>query len=209
MIMMYVRPLPPTTFIYHWFNWISVPASQSAQAVRGYICASYLLMWDCVSCWYSQYVQSTSRGSLLETNNRLLSEPHTTVHLSAESFRLSEGLSLLKMRHRISFALILWQVICPTFGQDFRTFLDVHTKPIENYIMEGYGNGWTNCDLMSIMPIPNQSFMLRRQFVMDMERIKTLDMRSLLSFSSCLLIAAKAQDHETISKLTQFGWSSS
>ena len=40
---------------------------------------------------------------------------------------------------------------------------------------------------------------------MDMERIETLDMSSLLSFSSCILIAAKADDHETISKLTQFG----
>ena len=110
------------------------------------------------------------------------------------------------MRHIVLFALIVWQVICHTFGQDFRTFLEVHAKPIENYIMEGYGDGWTNCDLMSITPIPNQYFsMLRRHFVMDMERIKTLDMSSLLSFSSCLLIAAKADDHETISKITQFG----
>ena len=98
--------------------------------------------------------------------------------------------------------LMLNNFVC---GQDFGTFVAQHAKNIENYIMVGYGEGWKSCDLIST----SKSYQLLNSpnFVMDLDKIESIDIGSLLSSSTCVLIISLASDKETISRLVEFGQS--
>ena len=88
-------------------------------------------------------------------------------------------------------------------GQDFGTFLAKHAKNIENYIMVGYGEGWKSCDLISTF----KSYQLFNSpnFVIDMDKIESIAIGSLLSSATCILIISQASDNETVSGLVEFG----
>ena len=92
-------------------------------------------------------------------------------------------------------------------GQDFRAFVATYSKPIENYIMAGYGKGWRNCDILSInskLPITYQQFE-SVHFVMDMDEFDSIDINSLLAPSTCTLIISEAMDKATIARLAELG----
>ena len=105
------------------------------------------------------------------------------------------------MNQIIIFSLLMFNnFVC---GQDFGTFVAQHAKSIENYIMVGYGEGWKSCDFMST----SKSYQLFNSpnFVMDMDKLGSIDIGSLLSSSTCILIISQASDNETISGVIEFG----
>ena len=110
-----------------------------------------------------------------------------------------------KMRLAILFALI--RIDYSVCGQDFRAFVATHAKPIENYIMAGYGKGWENCDILSIISKLPKTYQLFNSvhFVMDMDEFDSVDINSLLAPSTCILIISEAVDNATIARLAEAG----
>ena len=92
-----------------------------------------------------------------------------------------------------------------TFGTETRMFLDRYRDEIQEYIMTGHEKGWKNCDILSANTSPHD----REPHVsMDLEHIKTLDIKTTFASSSCLLVSYDVEGNESLSTLLDFGWSS-
>ena len=70
---------------------------------------------------------------------------------------------------------------CESHGSELNTFLAKHQTAMEEYIMTGYGNGWTHCDIMG-----EKSTELEHipQVKIDIERLKTIDIGATFSASA-------------------------
>ena len=93
--------------------------------------------------------------------------------------------------------------------RDLGLFLREHREQIQTYIMAGYGDGWSHCDVMSADPPHTEALFhsLSPQFVIDFAMLNKLDMNSMLSFSfsHCLLAAYHIKSKEDLSDILQFG----
>ena len=71
--------------------------------------------------------------------------------------------------------------------------------------MTGHERGWKNCDILSANTLPHD----RGPHVsMDLEHIKTLDIKTAFASSSCLLVSYDVEGKESLSTLLDFGLSS-
>ena len=91
-------------------------------------------------------------------------------------------------------------------GQDLGRFVAEHKQAIEAHIMAGYGGGWKECDLLAISPQENDLQPDTPQFVMDLASLKAFDIRTSLSNSHCLLIAAHVGNQRILAEVIEFGW---
>ena len=73
---------------------------------------------------------------------------------------------------------------------------------IQNYIMTGYESTWRHCDLLSANIYSNEGV---QQVTMDLDKIKTLNVKSVFSSSACLLVIYDASSKSGLSTLLQFG----
>ena len=117
-----------------------------------------------------------------------------------------KGFCTVKKKHskqevsmRALAALLYFGVV---YGQNLDQFLKEHKVEIQNYIMAGYGEGWTNCDVLSLDPITMDA----PQFIMGFATFNKLDSNSALSSSHCLLTAHYIESKESLSAIIKFGW---
>ena len=71
--------------------------------------------------------------------------------------------------------------------------------------MTGHEKGWKNCDTLSANTLPHDK---EPHVSMDLEHIKTLDIKTTFASSSCLLVSYDVEGNESLSTLFDFGWSS-
>ena len=98
-------------------------------------------------------------------------------------------------------ALVLYFGV--VLGQNLDQFLKEHRAKIQDFIMAGYGEGWTNCDVLSLNPTRVDD---APQFIMGFETFNKLDINSALSSSHCLLTAHYIESKESLSAIIKFGW---
>ena len=80
--------------------------------------------------------------------------------------------------------------------------LTIYKKAIENYIMTGYESRWQHCDLLS----SNRYFFEDvPQIIIDLDKLKMLDVKSTFSKSSCLLVYYDENNMVSLSALLDFG----
>ena len=96
-----------------------------------------------------------------------------------------------------------------TFGQDADVFLTKYRGNIVKYIMKGYGDGWTHCDVIHDVSETKQTNFYDEtpSFVMDVDKLHTMDIPRIFSSSFCLLISAHVKSNQSLSDLIKFGWS--
>ena len=111
----------------------------------------------------------------------------------------------LTMEHLIVLIIFLSSQSCSR-GQDFGRFIAKHKEVIENYIMAGYGSGWSECDLMAVSPQKNDKLFNVPGFVMSMAYLKAFDISRELSDSHCLLLTAHVENSTLLADLIEFGW---
>ena len=108
-------------------------------------------------------------------------------------------------KHQVSMralaALVLYFGV--VLGQNLDQFLKEHRAKIQDFIMAGYGEGWTNCDVLSLNPTGVDD---APQFIMGFETFNKLDINSALSSSHCLLTAHYIESKESLSAIIKFGW---
>ena len=107
--------------------------------------------------------------------------------------------------NKASLCFILLLFSKHSLGQDLGPFLAGHREQIETYIMAGYGDGWSYCDVMSAGLPHTKAYGLSPQFVIDFAMLNKLDMNSMLQFSPCLLAAYHIKSKEGLSDILQFG----
>ena len=100
--------------------------------------------------------------------------------------------------------LLIWGANV-TFGAEKRMFLDRYRDEIQEFIMTGHEKGWKNCDILSSNTLPHDR---EPHFSMDLEYIKTMDIKTTFASSSCLLVSYDVEGNESLSTLFDFGWSS-
>ena len=107
----------------------------------------------------------------------------------------------------IPFILLCLLKLDPVHGQSSNIFLTKNKDHIEKYIMNGYGWGWKHCDIMNDLSQQTNYFDETPKFVMDLNRLGSFDIKTLLSSSYCLLISGNVHSNQTLSDLIKFGWS--
>ena len=91
-------------------------------------------------------------------------------------------------------------------GLGFEMFTAEYRRPIEEYVMTGYGDGWRHCDTLWANKqeanidedIPN--------FSITLDRLSTIDLRSILSYSRCVLAIYEVDTIENLASIIKFGW---
>ena len=91
-------------------------------------------------------------------------------------------------------------------GLGFEVFTAEYRRPMEEYVMTGYGDGWRHCDTLSANKqeanidedIPN--------FSITLDRLSTIDLRSILSYSRCVLAIYEVDTIEHLASIIKFGW---
>ena len=106
-----------------------------------------------------------------------------------------------------SFCFILLLFSKQSLGQNLGTILARQREQIQRYIMAGYGDGWSHCDVMSAgLHETKAGFQgLSTQFANDFVMLSKLDINSMLSSSHCLLAAYHIKNKEGLSDILQFG----
>ena len=108
---------------------------------------------------------------------------------------------------KLLFSFILLYLFDQGLGQNPAMFLTKNREHVENYIMNGYGRGWKHCDLIHDNSQQHNLFDEPPRLVMDINMLHTLDIRTTLSSSYCLLISGHVNNNQTLSDLIKFGWS--
>ena len=104
------------------------------------------------------------------------------------------------MRLLTAFGVLL--LCLPSLGLEIDYFLRQHRENVQDYIMVGYGKGWTHCDVLSSNSVVDDA----PQMIMNFIEFKKLDIRSALSSSHCLLASYHIESQESLSEIMQFGW---
>ena len=105
------------------------------------------------------------------------------------------------------FSFILLCLSDQGLGQNPDMFLTKNKDHIERFIMNGYGRGWKHCDVIHDNSQQHNIFDEPPRLVMDINMLHTLDIRTTLSSSYCLLISGHVNNNHTLSDLIKFGWS--
>ena len=105
----------------------------------------------------------------------------------------------------LCFTLLLFSK--QSLSQNLGTFVAEHRGKIQTYIMAGFGEGWSHCDVMSSdIPQTEPGFhSLSPQFAIDFAMLNKLDINSMLSSSHCLLAAYHIKTKEGLHDILQFG----
>ena len=103
--------------------------------------------------------------------------------------------------------IILLCQLVQVFGQNPGMFLTKNKDHIENYIMNGYGWGWKQCDVISDLSQQSNFMDETPKFVMDLNILYNFDIRTSLASSYCLLVFGHVNSNQTLSDLIKFGWS--
>ena len=81
-------------------------------------------------------------------------------------------------------------------------FLEQYMEKIQDYIMIGHEKGWRPCNLLSANSYREKS---TPQISMDLDKIGTLNIKSVFSFSHCIFISYHANSKEDLASLVEFG----
>ena len=99
--------------------------------------------------------------------------------------------------------LLVLSLACSVDCNSIRRFLDRHIRDIENYIMTGYGNGWNQCDKITLEP----KFLDNRPlYVIDQHFMNRTELPNTIASSSCLIVTSQVKSNQSLSALIQFGW---
>ena len=109
------------------------------------------------------------------------------------------------MKSLFGILLPLWTLILSdrvlVLGQKQNMFLDQYKETIQNYIMTGHEKGWNQCDILS----DSFSYEDTQQLSMDLYKIKTMNTKSTLASSQCLLVTYQVDSQASLSALLDFG----
>ena len=81
-------------------------------------------------------------------------------------------------------------------------FLEQYMEKIQDYIMIGHEKGWRPCNLLSANSYREKS---TPQISMDLDKIGTLNIKSVFSFSHCIFISYHVNSKEDLASLLEFG----
>ena len=87
-------------------------------------------------------------------------------------------------------------------GNNKSIFLQHYMGKIQNYIMTGHEMGWQSCDILSANIYREE---IAPQISMDLDKIRTLNIKSVFSFSHCILIFYHVNSKENLASLVEFG----
>ena len=82
-------------------------------------------------------------------------------------------------------------------------FLQKYKGAIENYIMTGREKGWRGCNILSENTFSNEGI---PQIIMDIKKIKALNLKLTFSSFDCLLVIYDVNSKDSLSALFEFGW---
>ena len=118
------------------------------------------------------------------------------------TFSTRESMKLVRAFLLLEWVLLLSDV---SLGEGQEMFLDKYKDEIQEYIMTGLEKGWSNCDIMSASA---NTFSQEGQtkIAMDLDKIKTLNIKSSFASSSCLLVSYQVRSMASFSTLLDFGW---
>ena len=93
-----------------------------------------------------------------------------------------------------------------SYGEEFGLFIEKHRLEIQEQIMIGSEGTVKNCDILNLSPRHSYHFDMVPQWEIELQLVNSLDLKRLMSTSSCLLISSHVNDFITLSALLKFGW---
>ena len=99
-------------------------------------------------------------------------------------------------------AFAIFILLNQALGQQQSNFMGKYKEAIQKHIMIGHEKGWQHCDILSSTP-SNEGV---PQMSMNLDNIKTLNIKSAFENSHCLLVKYDVSSKESLLTLLEFGW---
>ena len=87
-------------------------------------------------------------------------------------------------------------------GEEQKMFLAKYKSEIQEYAMTGYEKGWKQCDILSANTFLDEG---EPQISMDLDKIKTMNIKSAFSSSHCLLVIYPIASNHELEGILDFG----
>ena len=91
-------------------------------------------------------------------------------------------------------------------GEELGSIIQKHSLAIEKQIMIGSEGALRKCDILNLSPHHTYLSEEIPQWAMQLKFLPTLDIKTLASTSSCLIICSRVNDYTTLSALVKFGF---
>ena len=94
---------------------------------------------------------------------------------------------------------------CETHGLELDRFMAKHLIAIEEYIMSGHENGWTQCDIVAANFKRSRIYEDIPSVSVDIKTLKRIDIGASVSSSHCLLAMYEVESLQDLASLMEFG----
>ena len=91
-------------------------------------------------------------------------------------------------------------------GLGFDMFSAEYRRPIEEYVMTGYGDSWRHCDTLSANKQEAYFDEGVPYFAFTLDKLLTIDLRSTLSSCHCVLALYEVDTLQQLASIIKFGW---
>ena len=92
-----------------------------------------------------------------------------------------------------------------THGLELDMFMAKHLVAIEEYIMAGHGNGWTQCDIVAANLKKYGIYQHIPSVATDIKNLERIDIGATFSSSHCLLAMYEVESLQNLASLMEFG----
>ena len=92
-----------------------------------------------------------------------------------------------------------------THGLELDMFMAKHLVAIEEYIMAGHGNGWTQCDIVAANLKKSSIYQHIPSVATDIKNLERIDIGATFSSSHCLLAMYEVESLQNLASLMEFG----
>ena len=94
---------------------------------------------------------------------------------------------------------------CEAHGLELDMFMAKYLVAIEEFIMSGYGKGWTHCDIMGANLQKSSIYEHIPRVAIDIKNLKKIDLKATVSSSHCLLAMYEVESLQNLVSLMEFG----
>ena len=94
---------------------------------------------------------------------------------------------------------------CEAHGLELDMFMAKYLVAIEEFIMSGYGKGWTHCDIMGANLQKSSIYEHIPHVAIEIENLKTIDLKATVSSSHCLFAMYEVESLQNLASLMEFG----
>ena len=120
--------------------------------------------------------------------------------------RVDNSAHMMIFKNQILFYIGVILMMSGAQALEFEMFVAENRRPMEEYVMTGYGYGWKHCDILSAKTQEADFNENIPHFAIAVDKLLTIDLGSTLSSAHCVLAIYDIDNVKQLGSVIKFGW---